>query len=555
MNGALPLPQGLAAERRAATRSDGPRGRSQAGEPLPESVPARATGSPRRWLALAVLCLAVLVIVMDGSIVNVALPTLAVKLAEASISRLQWVVDAYILSFAALLLTAGSLADRLGRRRVLLAGLLVFAAVSIGAALAETSATLIFWRALMGVGASMIFPSTLAIVTEDFQEPALRRLAIAIWAGSSGLGVAIGPVAGGWLLARHHWGAIFLVNLPIIVVAIVGTVLFVRESRDAARSRFDPVGAGLAMAGILALVWGLIEAPERGWASPLTVGAFTAAVLLLGGFIAWERRSTSPMLDLRHFSDRRFSGGCVAITAAFFGLFGFVFMVTQYFQFLRGYDALGAGIRTTPFAGFILLGAIIAARGGARFGARATIAIGLLLMAAGFAWAAGVRIDTPYLAMVGQMGVLGTGLGLVNASATEAIMGSLPLSRVGVGSSVNDTLREVGGTLGVAGMGSAFNAVYRTRIDGSLASAPLPEQAREMVQSSVGAAREVIELASRVVGPEAASALRAPVQEAFLSGFGIACWIACGAAAVGALAVARLHPAAAKSSGGDSEAA
>lgn len=496
----------------------------------------------RRAAALAFVCLAVLVIVMDGSIVNVALPTLALKLEGTTNSGLQWVVDAYILSFAAILLTSGSAADRIGRRRVLLAGLAVFGAVSVGAAMSGSSAELILWRTLMGVGAALIFPSTLAIITEDFPEARLRRIAIAVWAGSSGLGVAIGPVAGGWLLERFAWGSIFLVNVPVVVVAALGIRLFARESRDTRPTRFDPVGSALAIAGILGVVWGLIEAPERGWGSPATVAALATGLATLVAFVLWERRCAAPMLDMRHFADRSFSGGCVAIAAAFFGLFGFVFMVTQYFQFLRGFDALGAGIRTTPFAGFILLGALVAARSERAMGSRAVVATGLCLMSLGFAWATRDSIATPYSTMVWQMGVLGTGLGLVNAAATESIMSSLPVHLAGTGSSVNDTLREVGGTLGVAGMGSAFNALYRRVIGDSLAAAPLPDAAKSLVQSSVGAATTVIDSVERLAGPTAAAALRGPVQDAFLSGFRASCWIACAAAGVGAMLVLAAMP-------------
>ncbi len=496
----------------------------------------------RRWFGLFFVCLAVLVIVMDGSIVNVALPTLAVKLSGATNSRLQWIVDAYILSFAALLLTAGSTADRFGRKRVLLLGLAVFAAVSVGAAYSASTTSLVAWRTLMGVGAAMIFPSTLAMITDDFPEPALRRTAIAIWAGSSGLGVAIGPLAGGWLLTHLYWGAIFLVNLPVVAVALAGVWITTRESRDTAHARFDPLGALLAITGILALTWGLIEAPERGWLDPITASALIGATVLLVCFVAWERRVASPMLDVRYFGDRRFSGGCIAIAAAFFGLFGFVFMVTQYFQLMRGYNALEAGVRTTPFAGFILLGALAAARLSSRLSARTVIAAGLGLMAAGFAWSTTAGITTPYGSIVLQMGVLGIGLGLVNAAATEAVMGSLPANKVGTGSSVNDTLREVGGTLGVAGMGTAFNALYRASCATSLTDAPLPETAKALVQSSVGAATEVVQRLELIAGADAAQALRAAVQRAFLEGLQASCWIACAATAMGAFAVLMLMP-------------
>ena len=481
-------------------------------------------------------------IVMDGSIVNVALPTLAIRLAGATNSSLQWVVDAYILSFASLLLIAGSAADRFGRRRMLVVGLATFAAVSVGAALSGTSQSLILWRAAMGCGAAMIFPSTLAIITEDFRDPVSRRTAIAIWAGSSGLGVAVGPVAGGWLLAHTHWGAIFLVNLPVALVAIVGVRMLAHESRDPHNSSFDPIGSGLAVIGVLGLVWGLIEAPERGWLTLSTIASLLGASVLLALFVVWECRTPRPMLDMRYFLNPRFSAGCIAIAAAFFGLFGFVFMVTQYFQFLYGYDALEAGIRTTPFAGFILLGALLATVFERRFGASPIVSGGLILMAAGFAWATRDTLDTTYGVVVQQMGVLGIGLGMVNAVATEVIMASLPINRVGTGSSVNDTLREVGGTLGVAGMGSAFNALYRSRIAEALASAPLPEAAKSLVRSSVGAAMVVITKVEQAAGPAAAQALRARVQSSFLCGFRVSCWIACAAAALGALLVLLIMP-------------
>lgn len=524
----------VTSERTARSTDDVAPGRSTAGQQPPHRK--------RRWFGLFFVCLAVVVIVMDGSIVNVALPTLAVKLNGATNSRLQWIVDAYILSFAALLLTAGSAADRFGRKRVLLIGLAVFAGVSVGASFAGTTDSLVFWRTLMGVGAAMIFPSTLAMITDDFTEPAVRRTAIAIWAGSSGLGVALGPLAGGWLLTHLHWGAIFLVNLPVVALALVGIWLATRESKDAEHARFDPVGAVLAITGILALTWGLIEAPERGWFGPITASSLVGGVVLLASFVVWERRVATPMLDMRYFRDRRFSGGCIAIAAAFFGLFGFVFMVTQYFQLMRGYSALEAGVRTTPFAGFILFGALAAARLASQVTARALISVGLGLMAVGFAWSTTAAIGTPYGTIVLQMGVLGIGLGLVNAAATEAVMGALPANKVGTGSSVNDTLREVGGTLGIAGMGTAFNALYRARCSVSLSDAPLPGAAKALVRSSVGAATEVIHRVEQAAGAEAAQTLRFAVQQAFIDGFKASCWIACAATAVGAVSVVLLMP-------------
>lgn len=491
----------------------------------------------RRWGALAAVCIAVTVIVMDGSIVNIALPTLMRELDGATNSELQWIVDAYVLSFAVFLLTSGSMSDRFGRRRLLLIGLGVFGAVSVGASFSGGAGALIFWRTLMGVGASMIFPATLAIITDMFQEPGLRRFAVAAWAGCSGVGVAIGPVAGGWLLERSGWGSIFLINVPIIAIAMLVAAWCVRESRDPEHPAFDPLGNLLAIAGLLALLWGLIQGPETGWLSPAILGSLGGGATTLCVFAWWELRVPSPMLNIRLFRSRAFSGGCLAIATAFFGLFGFVFLVTQLLQFVYGYDALDAGIRTLPFAGFIVLGSGVADRLGEPLGARRLSATGLVLIGAGFLAASGDHAATPYATLVWQMGFLGTGLGLVNASSTNAIMSSLPASKAGVGSSVNDTARELGGTLGVAAMGSLFNAVYRARIAEAFEGSPLPAAARDALRNSVGAAAHVIAGVEGVAGSEAAGRVRVPVQDAFVAGFHASSILAGTAALLGSAGV------------------
>ncbi|MBL4698836.1 MAG: MFS transporter [Phycisphaerales bacterium] len=491
----------------------------------------------RRWGALVMVCLAVTVIVMDGSIVNVALPTLIKTLDGTSNSQLQWIVDAYILSFAVLLLTSGSSADRFGRRRLLMIGLTIFAAVSVGAAFSKSATQLIFWRAAMGVGAAMIFPATLAILTDAFPEPRLRRMAIAMWAGCSGLGVAIGPVAGGWLLTHYHWGSIFFINVPLIAVTLLGGALCIKESRDPEHPAFDFVGNALAILGLIALIWGLIEGPELGWLSPKILASLASAAVLLTGFLIWESKVKSPMLDIRLFRNRQFAGGCIAITTAFFGLFGFVFMVTQFFQFIYGYDALGAGLRTLPFAGFIVLGSGVADRFGAFFGARLISPAGLVLMGFGFLLVTQDTAQTPYLTLVYQMGFLGVGLGMVNASATNSIMSALPSAKAGVGSSVNDTARELGGTLGVAIMGSLFNVVYRSDITSGFEGSPIPVEAQETLRDSVGMAMGVIDQMNQTAGPIAAQAVRTPVQDAFIGGFHASSLLAGIAALLGGVAV------------------
>lgn len=486
------------------------------------------------------MTLAVTVIVMDGSIVNVALPTLARTLEGASNSHLQWIVDSYILAFAALLLTAGSAADRFGRRMVMVLGLVVFGLMSAGGATSQTAGQLIAWRAAMGVGAAMIFPSTLAIITDAFVDPGQRRRAIAVWAGSSGLGVALGPVAGGWLLEHFHWGSVFLVNLPVIAVVLVGSACFVRPSADPRPHGFDPAGNVLAVLAIVTLVFGLIEGPVYGWNSWPIAGSLSASVVLWSFFVWWEARTSSPMLDVRVFLGRRFTGACVSISAAFFGLFGFVFMVTQYLQFVQGYSALQAGVRTLPFAGFILFGAAAAARLGSDRRQGWISALGLALMGAGFAWVSQDVEQTPYATLVWQMSLLGVGLGLVNAAATEVIMNALPASKAGVGSSINDTTRELGGTLGVAAMGSVFNSVYRGHITDGFAGSPMPADAVEAIRQSLGGAMLVLDRVEQVAGRTAQMAARVPVVGAFERGFHASAWVACGGALLGAVLTAWL---------------
>lgn len=492
----------------------------------------------RRAAALAVVASAVTLIVMDGSIVNVALPTLVRELGGASNGELQWIVDAYILAFATLLLTMGNAADRFGRRRMLVIGSIVFGITSVGAAWSSEPSGLILWRAAMGVGAAMIFPSTLAILTHAFPEPALRRLAIGVWAACSGLGVAIGPVVGGWILRHAEWGGIFLVNVPIVAAVVAGAWLTIEESTESGRGAIDVSGNILAIAGLSAFVWSVIEAPERGWTSPLVIAGLVSSSILGVCFLWRESRAPHPMLDLRLLGSRACAVACLAIGTAFFGLFGFVFMVTQFLQFVRGHDALDAGIRTLPFAGAIVVGAAVVARLGRRTEARWFVAGGLGLMSAGFAWAMVDRVDTSYAVLAGQMCALGVGLGLVSASATEVVMGSLASDRLGLASSLNDTARELGGTLGVAAMGSVFNAIYRADVRAAFAGSPLPADAQAAVRQSLGVALEVAEKVSAVAGADAAAKVRTPAIDAFIAGFHASSLVAAVLAAAGAVFVA-----------------
>ena len=301
------------------------------------------TRNDRRWWILAVLCLSVLLVVVDNTIVNVALPTISRDL-HASTEALQWVVDGYTLSFAGLLLVGGNLGDRLGRRRFLQLGLALFGLTSIGAALAQTSGELITARAAMGVSAALIYPATLAILNTVFTNPRERATAIGIWSAVSGLAVAIGPVSGGVLLRHFTWSSVFLVNVPVVLIALVAGRLLLPESRDPKAGRFDPLGAALSMAGVGLLVWTVIEAPKHGWGSGTTIAGFAGSLLILALFAVSQLRRPDPMLDVRLFRNPRFTAASGAIALAFFGLFGFIFLITQYFQIVRGYDPLKAGL-------------------------------------------------------------------------------------------------------------------------------------------------------------------------------------------------------------------
>ncbi|MDT5173487.1 MAG: hypothetical protein QOG37_738 [Mycobacterium sp.] len=488
--------------------------------------------------ALAVICLSVFVISVDATIVNVALPTLSREL-SADTAQLQWIVDAYTLVMSGLLLSAGSLSDRYGRRGWLSAGLALFAITSGVAAQANSADALIAARGAMGVGAAVIFPTTLGLISNIFTDPVPRAKAIGLWAAMVGVGVAIGPISGGWLLEHFWWGSIFLVNIPVAIAAIVGGILFVPTSRDPAAPRVDVPGLVLSAAGITTLVYTVIEAPDWGWTSIRAAAGFTLAATILAGFALWERRSSHPMLDVSVFGNRRFSGGSLAVTAGFLTLFGFIFVITQYFQFIKNYSAFETGVRLLPVAGSIAVASVLGPRLVERIGTTAVVAAGLAVFAAGLGWASTVDTATAYSVIAMQMVLLGGGLGLTTAPATEAIMGSLSADKAGVGSAVNDTTRELGGTLGVAIVGSVFASVYSDRLGSASALAGLPADLRSAMRRSMAVSHKVIgELPAG-----AAADVRHAVNEAFLDGLQVGSLVCAGIALTAALVVAWLLPA------------
>ncbi len=492
---------------------------------------------PRRWSVLIVASLAVFVTVLDGTIVNVALPSLSRELG-ASTRELQWIVDAYLLVFTGLLLAAGGLGDRFGRRRSLVAGLAAFAAASAYAGSADTAGALITGRALMGIGAAFIFPATLAIIADVFADPKERAAAIGIWSATSGIAVAAGPIIGGRLLESFWWGSVFYINLPVAALAIAGALAIIPESRDNDAPALDVVWLALSIAAVGSLVYTIIEAPEWGWLGGKTLGGFTLTTLLLVGFVRWELTATQPMLPVRIFRNLRFSAASVSVTAAFFALFGFVFLITQYFQLVLGYAPFEAGVRMIPVAVAIGIASIASPRVAAAWGTGRVVSTGLALMSLGFVWVSAASASTPYIEIVGQMILLGTGLGLTTAPATESIMGSLPVDKAGVGSAVNDTTRELGGTLGVAVIGSVYSSVYVGALSKDQLLTALPVAAREATEESMAAAQQV---APRL--GDLAPGYLASVNEAFLSGLSVACLVAAAVAAGGSAFALRYLPA------------
>jgi len=497
----------------------------------------------RRWIALGVVSVAVFITTLDGLIVNIALPTLSSELGATN-RQLQWIVDAYLLVFTGLLLASGGLGDRFGRRRLLIIGLVVFGATSAYSAWTSSANELILGRALMGIGAAAIFPATLAIITNIFTVPKERAAAIGVWSAVSGMGVAAGPVTGGWLLENFWWGSIFLVNVPIVVVAIVAVVLVVPESKESGVPKLDWRGALVSIAALGALVFTIIEAPVFGWLSAATLSGFAVSALLIAAFVWWQLRIDHPLLPVRIFRNLRFSAASVSITSAFFALFGFVFLITLYFQLVRGYGPLEAGLRTVPVALAIAIGSVASPKLVERIGTKLVVSAGLGLMSAGFFWVSFASTTTPYLEIVAQMILLGLGLGCTTAPATESIMGSLSVDKAGVGSAVNDTTRELGGTLGVAVIGSVFSSVYVASLRDGPIFGTLPPEAQNATQDSVAAAGAV----AQSLGSNAESAaFISEVSDAFLSGLSVACLAATVVTLAGSIFALRFLPARAAS--------
>jgi EmrB/QacA subfamily drug resistance transporter len=481
----------------------------------------------RRWFLLAMMCLSLVLVVMSVSGLVTAIPTMQEELG-ASASQIQWILDAYAIVFAGSLLTAGALGDRFGRKRALLSGLVVFGLGSLFAGVASSAEQVIAGRAVMGIGAALVMPATLSIITTIFP-PEERPRAIAMWAGFAGAGGAIGPIVSGALLERYWWGAAVLVNLPLVALTFIAIWTFAPESRDETKTPLDPVGAILSLAGLGALVYAIIQGGEDGFANASVLTAGVVAIVTLGAFVQWERRSSHPMLPLTLFNDRRFSLGSGVITVSFFVLFGFFFLATQYLQFARGYSPFLAGAALLPLpVTFVVLSAPSAGFA-ARFGAARVMAAGLVIVGLGFAMVSSLEPGTSYLLLAAAFAVMGAGMGITAAPATGELMSAVPLSKAGVGSAVNDTTRELGGALGIAILGSIANSAYRASID--LGGLGLASTARSLGQDSIGGAARV---AGTVPG---AGAVHARAAVAFTDAFNVASIVSIVVVAAAALAV------------------
>jgi EmrB/QacA subfamily drug resistance transporter len=500
----------------------------------------RPDSHTRKGLVLLALCSAALIINIDVTIVNVALPSLVRQL-DATTTNLQWIVDAYTLVFAALILAAGSLGDRLGRKGVLLLGLAVFALGSLAGALSDSPGQLIASRAVMGLGAAGIFPATLSLIANVFSERAERARAIGLWGATTGVGVAAGPILGGWLLEHFWWGSVFLFMVPVAGLIAAGIALVVPTSRDPEVAPLDWYGLVLSSAAMGTLVFAIIEAPNWGWGSRTTAATLALGLGLLAVFVAVERRRAHPMLDVRLFRNPRFSAASGAIAVSFFTLAGFSFLITQYFQFVQGYSPLSAGLRLLPVASSIAVASVVGTKLAVRVGNKAVVASGLALWALALLWISTADGSTPYLEIVGQMILGGGGLGLITAPATEAILGAVPVEKAGVGSAVNDATRLFGAALGVAVIGSVAASLYEHRVGATLPP-DLPAQATAAATSSLGGALVAAQRLAEAGLAAPAHALTDAAVGAFLHAFRISLRLASAVALAGSVVAAVLLP-------------
>ncbi|MFK8846292.1 MFS transporter [Streptomyces sp. Ac-502] len=514
------------------------------------STPAGITDAPRlvpehihrrRWVILSVLMLSLLIVVLDNSILNVAMKTIATPAPTglgATQSQLEWAINSYTLVFAGLLFTSGLLGDRLGRKKVLIFGLVVFGAGSVLAAVAGSPGQLIAFRAVMGLGGAFVMPATLAILMNVFERDEQPK-AIGIWAGGVGLAIAIGPIAGGLLLDHFWWGSVFLVNVPIVLVALAAMVLLVPDSKNPRPGKLDPVGVLLSVVGLVLLVYGIIKGGQLAdFTDPQVLGTVLGGLLVLVGFVLYEKRIDHPSIDVDLFRKPAFSAAVGAIALVFFALMGVTFFVVFYVQSVRGFTPLQAGLLILPLAAAQMIFAPRARHVVDRFGSRVVCTVGMLLVAATMSGFLLLDTDTPIWVLEVLFFVQGTGMAHIMPPVTVSIMQALPREKAGSGSALNNTFRQVGGTLGVAVLGSLLSTVYRDGIEGTLRSVPgLTEAARHAAGESIEATLGL----ARILGP-AGQALKGDATAAFIHAMHVTALGSAAIAVLGAVVVAAFLP-------------
>lgn len=510
------------------------------------SIPSGAPAVPRipeavhrrRWAILTVLMFSLLIVVLDNSILNVAVKTIASPEPVgigATQSELEWAINSYTLVFAGLLFTAGLFGDRIGRKKVLLFGILVFGAGSALAAFSGSPGELIAYRALMGFGAAFVMPATLAVLMNVFERDEQPK-AIGIWAGSVGFAIAVGPITGGLLLEHFWWGSIFLVNVPVVIVALIAMAILVPDSKDPNPGRIDPIGVALSVIGLVLLVYGIIRGGELAdFTIPSVLLPILGGLAVLVGFVLHEKRSDHPAIDIDYFKKPAFSAAVAAIALVFFALMGVTFFSAFYLQSVRGYSALDSGLLILPLAIAQMVFAPRARLVVDRFGARAVCTAGMLLVAVGLAAFAFFDASTPLWVLEVVFFVQGAGMAHIMTPATVSVMQALPREKAGSGSAINNTFRQVGGALGVAVLGSLLSTQYRGQIEGHLDAVPsgARDAAGESIEATLGVAEKL--------GP-AGKALVAPAHDAFLSAMHLTAFASAGVALVGALVVLLFLP-------------
>ncbi|MFF4250660.1 MFS transporter [Streptomyces sp. NPDC001663] len=483
--------------------------------PLIAATPVeKMTGPyPRRWWALIVLCLSLLIVVMANTSLIVAAPDMTTDLGLSS-SDLQWVIDGYTVPYAALMLVLGSIGDKYSRRGALITGLVIFACGSVMGSLVDETVLVITARAIMGVGAAVVMPATLSLLVATFPKRERTR-AITAWTATSGLAIAVGPLVAGWLLEDHAWGSTFLINVPIAVVAVIGALVLIPPSKAEGMGRIDYVGGLLSIVSVGCLVYATIEGPHFGWGAGPIAAAVVAGVGLVA-FVAWELRHPHPMLDVRKFRLRPFSGAMLAVLFFFFGTFGAIYYSTQYLQFVLGYDALATGVRLLPLAGAVFLGAAVTGQLTPKLGMKPMVVVGMLIGTTGVFLLTQVDKSSTYTDFLTPMMLLGFAIGLSVSPATDTIMGSFPESELGVGGGANDTSMELGGSLGIAILGSLLGTAYQDKLT-DLVGGQLPADTLETAKESVGGGLAVAEQLAKTpsTGAQQAQALVDAVNESF----------------------------------------